>query len=165
MKMSEKYSKRPERKCAKCGVIFSGYRCKECVKKRKREYTEKNREAIYEYNRNWIKPLTIRADPQLLRQVMQNLLGNALDAVAGQGSIAVRTSMHLNFAVISVTDTGPGIAPSVQADLFKEGTSTKQGQHSGLGLAIVQRLMQRMGGSVACESNRGSTVFSLTFPP
>jgi 5-methylcytosine-specific restriction endonuclease McrA len=55
MKMSEKYSKRPERKCAKCGVIFSGYRCKECVKKRKREYTEKNREAIYEYNRNWIK--------------------------------------------------------------------------------------------------------------
>jgi HD-like signal output (HDOD) protein/signal transduction histidine kinase len=113
----------------------------------------------------WKKPLTIRADPQLLRQVMQNLLGNALDAVAGQGSIAVRTSMHLNFAVISVTDTGPGIAPSVQADLFKEGTSTKQGQHSGLGLAIVQRLMQRMGGSVACESNRGSTVFSLTFPP
>ena len=112
----------------------------------------------------WEKPIEIRADAQLLRQIMQNLLGNAMDSVAGQGSITVRTTAHLNAAIISVTDNGPGIAPAVQADLFKEGTSTKKGQHSGLGLAIVHRLMHRMGGSVACESSRGTTVFSLTFP-
>jgi len=112
----------------------------------------------------WEQPIVLRADAQLLRQIMQNLLGNAMDAVAGQGSITVRTAAHLNTAIISVTDNGPGIAPIVQAELFKEGTSTKKEGHSGLGLAIVQRLMYRMGGSVACESNRGATVFSLTFP-
>lgn len=112
----------------------------------------------------WEQPLVIRADSQGLRQIMQNILGNALDAVAGQGSISVRTDAHLHTAVIRVTDTGPGIAPCVQADLFKEGISTKNGAHSGLGLAIVHRLVARMGGTVACESNNGATVFSLTFP-
>ena len=79
-------------------------------------------------------------------------------------SIDVRTAVYLQTAVIRVTDSGPGIAPWLQADLFKEGTSTKKGEHSGLGLAIVHRLVARMGGTVAYESGQGATVFSLTFP-
>jgi len=112
----------------------------------------------------WEQPLTVRADPQGLRQIMQNLLGNALDAVAGQGQISVRTAFLARTAVISVTDNGPGIAAWVQNDLFKEGISTKKGEHSGLGLAIVHRLITRMGGTVSCESGKGATVFSLTLP-
>lgn len=112
----------------------------------------------------WEQALVIRADAQGLRQIMQNLLGNALDAVAGQGSIRVDTAIHLQTAVIRVIDSGPGIAPWLQTELFKEGISTKKGEHSGLGLAIVHRLVARMGGTVACESGQGATVFSLTFP-
>lgn len=112
----------------------------------------------------WEQAMVIRADAQGLRQIMQNLLGNALDAVAGQGSIRVDTAIHLQTAVIRVIDSGPGIAPWLQTELFKEGISTKKGEHSGLGLAIVHRLVARMGGTVACESGQGATVFSLTFP-
>lgn len=112
----------------------------------------------------WEKPLMIRTDTRCLRQIMQNLLGNALDAVAGQGTITVRTSAQLNTVVVRVEDTGPGIDPSLRADLFKDGTSTKTGRHGGLGLGIVHKLAGRIGGSVACESSRGATVFSLTFP-
>jgi len=112
----------------------------------------------------WEKLLVIRTDTRCLRQIMQNLLGNALDAVDGQGTITVRTSAQLNTVVVSVEDTGPGIDPSLRADLFKDGTSTKTGRHAGLGLAIVQKLAGRIGASVACESSRGATVFALTFP-
>jgi HD-like signal output (HDOD) protein/signal transduction histidine kinase len=112
----------------------------------------------------WEKPLVLRTDAKALRQIMQNLLGNARDAVDGLGSITVRTAAQLETVVISVEDNGPGIDPSLRTDLFKEGISTKNGRHGGLGLAIVHKLAEQMGGSVACESSRGATVFALTFP-
>jgi signal transduction histidine kinase len=114
----------------------------------------------------WEKPLVISIDTRCLRQVMQNLLGNAMDAVDGLGSITVRTTAQaqLDTVVISVEDNGPGIDPSLRADLFKDGISTKIGRHSGLGLAIVHKLVNQMGGSVTCESGRGATAFLLTFP-
>ena len=112
----------------------------------------------------WEEPLVMHTDTKALRQIMQNLLGNALDAVEGLGNITVRTAAQADTVVISVEDNGPGIDPSLRADLFKGGISTKSGRHGGLGLAIVHKLANQMGGSVACESGRGTTVFSLTFP-
>ncbi len=113
----------------------------------------------------WEKPLVIRADTRCLRQIMQNLLGNAMDAVDGLGgSITVRTTAQQDNVVISVEDNGPGIDPSMRADLFKDGISTKHGRHGGLGLAIVHNLANQMGGTVACESDQGLTTFSVTFP-
>jgi 5-methylcytosine-specific restriction endonuclease McrA len=52
---SKKYADRSERNCVKCGILFSGYRCKACQSKRKKEYIEKNRERVYEYNNEWAK--------------------------------------------------------------------------------------------------------------
>lgn len=52
---SKKYADRPERNCVKCGILFSGYRCKACQSKRKKEYIEKNRERVYEYNNKWAR--------------------------------------------------------------------------------------------------------------
>lgn len=112
----------------------------------------------------WEKPLVLRTDAKHLRQIMQNLLGNAIDALAGQGSITVRTTAQLNDVVISVEDNGPGIDPALRADLFKAGTSTKSGRHGGLGLAIVHKLAGQLGGQIACDSTPGRTVFSLTLP-
>ena len=51
----KKYTNRSERNCVKCGILFSGYRCKACQSKRKKEYIEKNRERVYEYNNEWAK--------------------------------------------------------------------------------------------------------------
>ncbi len=112
----------------------------------------------------WDKPLAIHTDARCLSQIMQNLLGNAMEAVAGHGSITVRTIAHLNTVVVAVEDTGPGIDPSVRTDLFKDGTSTKNGRHGGLGLAIVHKLASQIGGSVTYESSRDTTVFLLTLP-
>jgi len=112
----------------------------------------------------WGKPLVIRIDTRLLRQIMLNLLGNAMDAVEGPGSITVRTAGQSDKVMISVEDNGSGIDPSLQVDLFKEGVSTKGGRHRGLGLAIVYKLVKQMGGTIDCESSPGVTVFSLTFP-
>ena len=112
----------------------------------------------------WGKPLVIRIDTRLLRQIMLNLLGNAMDAVEGPGSITVRTAGQSDTVMISVEDNGSGIDPSLQVDLFKEGVSTKGGRHRGLGLAIVYKLVKQMGGTIDCESSPGVTVFSLTFP-
>lgn len=112
----------------------------------------------------WEKPLVIRTDTGCLRQIMQNLLGNAMDAVAGLGSITVRTAGQRDTVVISVEDNGPGIDPSLRGDLFKEGISTKNGRHGGLGLAIVHKLANQMGGAVACKSGPGATTFSVTLP-
>lgn len=52
---SQKYADRPERQCVKCGVLFSGHRCKACQSRRKKEYTDANRERIYQYNNDWAK--------------------------------------------------------------------------------------------------------------
>ncbi len=112
----------------------------------------------------WTQPLMISTEIGSIRQIMQNLLGNALDAVDGQGTVTVRTAVHLDTVIVSVEDTGPGINPSLQPDLYKDGTSTKTGRHAGLGLAIVHKLAHRIGGSISCESGRGTTVFSLTLP-
>lgn len=110
------------------------------------------------------KPVLVRTDIKFLRQIMQNLLGNALDAVAGQGQITVRLTTASKTVVISVEDDGTGIDPSLQNQLFNAGTSTKTGRHSGLGLHIVKKLAERLGGSIQFRSGQGATVFSLTLP-
>ena len=52
---SQKYANRPERQCVKCGVLFSGYRCKACQSKHKKEYVNTNRERVNQSNRDWRK--------------------------------------------------------------------------------------------------------------
>ena len=110
------------------------------------------------------EPLVARADSDRLRQIMHNLLGNALDALADGGQITVRTASRAKTADITVEDDGPGIDPAVQATLFTPGPTTKGSGHGGLGLSIVESLAARMGGGVACASQPGKTVFTVSLP-
>ncbi len=113
----------------------------------------------------WPQPLSIVTDRHCLSQILQNLLGNAVDAVDGQGQIVVRTAVENNGSVlISVMDSGPGIDPGIDATLFMAGTSTKGGNHGGLGLAIVRKLANRLGGAISHRSQPGQTVFTLALP-
>ena len=112
----------------------------------------------------------VLADLQRLRQILVNLVGNALKFTES-GVVTVRCVPGGDGTVrIAVADTGVGIAPESLALVFNEFyqadselTRTRGG--SGLGLAISQRLARLMGGDIAVESKLGSgSVFTLTIP-
>ena len=102
-----------------------------------------------------------QADEQRLRQMLNNLVNNAIKFTY-QGSIHLQAKPLSDKGAIefSVTDTGIGIAPQQQAQLFKpfsqlDNTSTRQYGGTGLGLSIVQKLAELMGGEVGVESEIG----------
>lgn len=113
----------------------------------------------------WTQPLLVWTDRHCLSQILQNLLGNAVDAVDGQGHVTVRTTVEDSGAVlITIEDDGPGIDPGIDATLFMAGASTKGGSHGGLGLSIVHKLATQLGGAVSHRSQPGQTAFTLALP-
>nr|WP_218892732.1 response regulator [Duganella sp. 1224] len=113
----------------------------------------------------------IDGDPTRLEQITSNLLDNALKYTPPGGRIEVRTWTENDDVVLSVRDTGVGIAAELLPhvfDVFVQGSSTLDRSQGGLGigLSLVRRLAELHGGSVAAESageNRGST-FTLRLP-
>jgi signal transduction histidine kinase len=99
-----------------------------------------------------------------------NLIKNAVEAMEGRGSIAISSCDQVNmdgrpFVEIKVSDSGPGIPEAVMRELFRPVTSAKGRGHAGLGLTIVKRLMDELGGSIACRSAPGGgTRFQLLLP-
>jgi PAS domain S-box-containing protein len=116
-------------------------------------------------------PAQITADAARLRQVLFNLVGNAIKFTeAGGVSIIVEPGQELHQISISVRDTGIGIATEDQARVFLEFEqadvgSTRKFGGIGLGLTISKRIVERMAGHIAIESNsgRGST-FRVSIP-
>jgi len=124
-------------------------------------------------------PCSMASDPLRLRQVMVNLLGNAIkftevgevsvrvfcDAPAPSDEAGTSGTLH-----ICVRDTGIGIKPSHLARLFKpfvqaDETTTRRFGGTGLGLAISQRIVQLLGGTLAVQSEPGiGSAFTLMFP-
>jgi signal transduction histidine kinase len=93
---------------------------------------------------------TITGDPSKLRQVLVNLVDNAVHAVDGDGEIRVRGEASGEQIVITVEDTGPGVDAGVRARLFEPLITTKA-KGIGLGLPLVKRIVERHGGTVAYE--------------
>src|SRR5438034_7595918 len=120
-------------------------------------------------------PRAVRGDPTRLRQVLMNLIGNAIKFTE-QGEIVISVNAAATDGTAKVTfavrDTGIGIAAEHVASVFKEftqadSTMTRRYGGTGLGLAISQRLVRLMGGelSVKSEVGRGSEFsFSLALP-
>ena len=110
-------------------------------------------------------PPAVIGDPLRLRQVITNLVGNAIKFTAA-GEVSVRLAPWVTAAatkglLISVTDSGIGMAPQVQARLFKpfvqaDGSTTRQFGGTGLGLAIARELVALMGGDIGLESTAGA---------
>lgn len=115
----------------------------------------------------------VRIDIEHLRQVLINLVQNAVQAMTSGGEIFVETGMQDRFRIgggaqrwvqISVRDTGPGIAPGLLANLFVPFVTTKQ-QGTGLGLAISQRIVSEAGGRIDVRSREGfGTTFVVLLP-
>lgn len=111
--------------------------------------------------------LTLEGDPFRIRQIVENLLSNALKFTAA-GGITLRAEYHGNQFVFSVSDTGCGMTASEQERIFKEFTrlSSAQGQEGfGLGLSITRKLVELLLGRIDIESapGKGST-FKVSMP-
>jgi two-component system, LuxR family, sensor kinase FixL len=109
----------------------------------------------------------VLADKVQVQQVLLNLMRNAIEAMEDveKRELVIATSMLKdNLIEISVSDTGPGIAPEVSAQLFQPFVTTKP-HGMGVGLSICRTIIETHGGSIAQRPNRGGgTVFSFTLP-
>jgi len=108
-------------------------------------------------------PLAIEADEQLLRQVLFNLLLNAIQAVTANGEIEIHLSQVGGLeAQLEVRDNGPGVPPENRAEIFKAYFTTTQ-KGTGLGLGVVQQIVLAHGWEIECLANepRGA-IFRLT---
>jgi signal transduction histidine kinase len=107
-----------------------------------------------------------------LNQVWTNLISNALDAMTDgaekpvKGVLTVRTRLEGNDAVVTIGDTGAGIAPEIRERLFEPFVTSKPaGQGTGLGLETARRIVvNRHRGSISVESAPGDTRFEVRLP-
>lgn len=108
----------------------------------------------------------IYSDPPLLRQVVLNLLMNAIHAIDQDGHITVTTRAQDEQVEIEVVDNGCGIPRENLTKVFTPFFTTKgDGQGTGLGLAICRGIIERLGGHISVESEVGKwTVFTIRLP-
>ncbi|MBC7932902.1 MAG: two-component sensor histidine kinase [Rubrivivax sp.] len=108
----------------------------------------------------------VATDEAMLRQILDNLLSNALDAVPDGGRIEVATVADGERVRVEVSDDGPGVAPDTLARVFDPFFTTKDpGRGAGLGLAISLTFAEAMGGTLTVESKHGAgTRFRLWLP-
>ncbi len=112
----------------------------------------------------------IQGDASLLEQVFTNLVQNAVAYTPAGGSVQVKMRRQGQTAVVTVADTGPGIGPEHLPHLFDryyrvDSARTRSSGGFGLGLAIVQTIVQAHGGSVTVNSSMGTgTTFTIILP-
>jgi signal transduction histidine kinase len=116
--------------------------------------------------------LLIRADSGHLKQVLINLVGNAAEAIDGQGTVTLRAragraalgGRETDAVILEVADTGKGIPPEVEKRLFDPFFSTKE-TGTGLGLPIAARIVERHGGVLQYQTRPGhGTTFGVVLP-
>ncbi len=107
----------------------------------------------------------LELDPVRIREVLSNLVGNALRHTPSGGSITVGGSASKTALVLRVADTGPGIDPALLPHVFDRFVKGDASRGSGLGLAIAKGLVEAHGGSIAVDSPAGGgTTFRVTLP-
>ncbi|MFD5828850.1 sensor histidine kinase, partial [Lentzea sp. NPDC060358] len=113
--------------------------------------------------------VTMTADPTRVRQVLDNLLTNAAVHTPAGTAVRLKVTAENGWAVVRVSDTGPGIPQADQARIFDrfyrvDDSRTRQRGGSGLGLAVVRSLVEAHGGSIGLASRPGETVFTIRLP-
>ncbi len=113
------------------------------------------------------EPVIVQVDSEQMKQVLMNLIINALESIEDEGAVSVRLlpgrerssprrrGQREWFTCVEVQDTGCGIPPEEQGAVFEPFYSTKRGG-TGLGLAIATRIVERHGGSLEVESSPGA---------
>jgi two-component system sensor histidine kinase BaeS len=104
-------------------------------------------------------------DPVRIREVLSNLVANALRHTPAGGSVSVDGSAHARSVVLVVRDTGPGIDPTLLPHVFDRFVKGAASRGSGLGLAIARGLVEAHGGTISVDSPAGGgTTFRVELP-
>jgi signal transduction histidine kinase len=107
----------------------------------------------------------VRADPLLLREVITNLVNNAIDAVPDNGHVELKAGRRGNgWPYFSVSDDGPGVSDDNRHHLFEPHFTTKEGG-TGLGLFMSYGIVREHQGDLLYEGNRRGAVFAVILPP
>ena len=106
----------------------------------------------------------ITADPDRMKRVFVNLIGNAIDAMPRGGILTIESKESNGFVEIAISDTGTGMAREVMENLWKPLQTTKA-KGMGVGLAICKRIVDAHGGEISVESKTGEgTTFTIRLP-
>jgi len=104
-------------------------------------------------------------DPQMVEQVLLNLLKNAVEAMPRGGRVTLCVGGDEGRALLDVLDSGPGLAPEMQQQLFNPFATTRAGKGgTGLGLAVSRRLARAMGGDLEYLPTSAGTAWRLSLP-
>ncbi len=112
----------------------------------------------------------VLGDSDRLRQVVDNLLDNALRYAPAKSTIKIRLKPQGNAAILSIADMGPGLSQEMQAHIFErfyraDASRARQSGGMGLGLAIVKAIVEAHGGEVSVQSILGQgTTFQISLP-
>ncbi|HZQ49384.1 MAG TPA: HAMP domain-containing sensor histidine kinase [Candidatus Dormibacteraeota bacterium] len=107
----------------------------------------------------------VKADPLLIREVMTNLVNNAIDAAPHGGRVEIRTGHRNNgWPYVSVGDNGPGVSDDNRHHLFEPHYTTKEGG-TGLGLFMSYGVVREHQGNLTYDGSGRGAVFTVTLPP
>lgn len=114
-------------------------------------------------------PTEIEGSADKLKQILVNLVKNAIEALPTGGEIHIANNGHVNrdgqlYIEVSVRDSGPGIPSEILENLFSPVQSTKGTGHQGLGLSIVHNLVKKVQGLITCRSSSRGTAFEILLP-
>jgi len=111
-----------------------------------------------------VSDLAVTADSHLMHRVLANLILNALQAMPERGTLTINASTCDDAVAINVRDTGLGIPEEMKDKLFSP-LITGKAKGTGLGLAVVKRIVDAHGGTITFESAEGKgTTFTVTLP-
>ena len=108
--------------------------------------------------------VSVKADPLLMREVMTNLVNNAIDAASLGGKVEISTGRRNGWPFVSVADNGPGVSDDHRHHLFEPHFTTKEGG-TGLGLFMSYGVVREHQGQLLFEGNRRGAVFTVILPP
>jgi two-component system sensor histidine kinase BaeS len=109
--------------------------------------------------------VVVSMDGNRMRQVIENLLSNALRHTPHGGTIGIQLAAKPEMATIAITDTGPGIPDDLLPQIFERFVKSADSGGTGLGLAIARRLTEAHGGTITAASPPdGGTTITLTLP-
>jgi len=111
-------------------------------------------------------PLRVRVEPQMMQQVIFNLINNACQAMSARGEISVRSLCRPPWAFLEVKDSGPGIDENLRERVFEPFFTTKaEGEGTGLGLSLSRDFVRQFGGEIELESEVGrGSLFRVRLP-
>ncbi len=116
--------------------------------------------------KNSISPsLTVFVDPHLMQRALSNLIMNAVQAMPKGGELTIGATADDSAMLITIHDTGEGVPETMREALFSPLTTGKA-KGTGLGLAVVKRIVEAHGGTITFESEEGEgTAFTVRLPP